>query len=97
MGPSQTPTPPHVALRLAGLGDFELHPVALHAVFREHDEQPVVDLDGPVDLLVQLFPSPQLLPRHPFMQPPRKLLVLARIADDGRAVVDWLEQSRLLV
>ncbi len=37
--------------RRAGAFDFSPHPFAVQAVLREHQQQAVVDLDGPVDLL----------------------------------------------
>src|ERR1700685_1613871 len=40
---------------LAGLGDFRIHPLALHAVRRQDQQQLVVQADGFVDLLVEFL------------------------------------------
>jgi len=53
-GEQHTPLVAHLAL--AGLGDFRLHPLALHAVRRQDQQQLVVQADGFVDLLVE-FPA----------------------------------------
>ena len=56
-----------------------LHPFAVQAVLREHQQQAVVDLDGPVDLLDEFLaplhvfrsePDPQLFATHLLVQPP---------------------------
>jgi len=53
-GEQHSPLVAHLAL--AGLGDFRLHPLALHAVRRQERQQLVVQPDGFVDLLVE-FPA----------------------------------------
>ncbi|MCX7424002.1 MAG: hypothetical protein NT013_31350 [Planctomycetia bacterium] len=39
----------------AGAFDFSPHAGAVHAVLREHQQQAVVDLDGPVDFYVAVI------------------------------------------
>ena len=41
---------------LASFANLGLHPFAAHAVLREHQQQSVVDLNGPVDLLDEFLP-----------------------------------------
>ncbi len=62
-----------------------LHPFAVQAVLREHQQQAVVDLDGPVDLLAEFLaprhvfrsePDPQLFATQLRVQPPSELIVL---------------------
>ena len=52
-GEQNTPLVAHLAF--AGLGDFGLHPLALHAVRRQDQQQLVVQADGFVDLLVEFL------------------------------------------
>jgi hypothetical protein len=86
---------------LASLADFDLHPFALHALFRKHQQQAVVDLDGPVDLLDEFLtslhvfrsePDPQLFAPHLLMQPPSELIVFAAVADEARLVLNRLHR-----
>lgn len=74
---------------LASFAKLGPHPFAIHAVLREHQQQPVVELDGPVDLLDEFLaplhvfrsePDPQLFATHLLVQPPSELLVPAAIA-----------------
>ena len=67
---------------LASFANLGLHPFAVHAVLREHQQQAVVDLDGPVDLLDEFLaplhvfrsePDPQLFATHLLVQPPSEL------------------------
>ena len=82
---------------LASFAKLGLHPFAVQAVLREHQQQAVVDLDGPVDLLDEFFaplhvfrsePDPQLFATQLLVQPPSELIVLAAIADDKRLVLN---------
>ena len=86
-------------LSSANLG---LHPFAVQAVLREHQQQAVVDLDGPVDWLDEFLaprhvfrsePDPQLFATHLLVQPPSELLVPAAIADEARLVLNRLNPS----
>src|ERR1044071_888921 len=68
------------------------HPLALHAALRQDEEQPVVQLNGPLYLLIKLLPTlhltrrqphPQLLIPHPRVKPPRELFVPRAVADEA--------------
>ena len=69
--------------RRAGALDFSPHPFAVHAVLREHQQQAVVDLDGPVDLLDE-FPAPL----HVFRSEPDPQLFATHL------LVQWVAQLR---
>ena len=86
---------------MASFANLGLHPFAVHAVLREHQQQAVVDLDGPVDLLDEFLaplhvfrsePDPQLFATQLLVQPPSELLVLAAIADEARLVLNRLHR-----
>ena len=71
------------------------------AVLREHQQQAVVDLDGPVDLLDELLaplhvfrsePDPQLFATHLRVQSPSELIVPAAVADEARLVLRRLHR-----
>ena len=77
------------------------HPFAVHAELREHQQQAVVELDGPVDWLDEFMaplhvfrsePDPPLFATHLLVQPPSELLVLAAIADEARLVLNRLHR-----
>ena len=86
---------------LASFAKLGLHPFAVQAVLREHQQQAIVDLNGPVDLLDEFLaplhvfrrePAPQLFATHLLVQPPSELLVLAAIADEARWVLNRLHR-----
>ena len=52
-------------LAFAGLGNFGLHPFAVHAVLGEDEQQLVMQADGFVDLLVQRAASLMSCGREP--------------------------------
>ena len=85
-------------LPFAGLGDLGLHPLAVQAVLGENQQQPVMQANGLVNLLVQLASSLDVVRREPAayafglqvsMEPLGKLLVLCRIADESRSRTRW--------
>src|SRR5271157_154765 len=81
-------------LTLAGVENVRLHPLAVHAVLRQDQEQLVMQADGRVNLLVELFAGFNIVRRKPaahafilqaFVQTVSKLLVLG-----GRPVASAL-------
>jgi hypothetical protein len=85
------------------LGNFRLHPFALHAMRRKDEQEPVVDANGFVDLLVNLFSTLNLMGRKPAadafvlkigMEPLGKLLIFGGVADEAGIELDGLVQER---
>src|SRR5271165_738733 len=79
-------------LPLARLGDLGVHPLAVHAVLRQNEQQPVMQPNGLVNLFVDLPPALDVVRREPAahplgleigMQPLSKLLVVGRIANEA--------------
>jgi hypothetical protein len=79
-------------LPLAGLGDFRLHPLALHAVRRPDQHQLVVQAYGFVDLLVELPAALNVVRSEPAahafvlqvgVEPVGEVLVFGGVADEA--------------
>ncbi len=91
-------------LALAGLGDFRLHPLALHAVRRQDQQQLVVQADGFVDLLVDFLAALNVVRGKPTayafvlqvgVEAVGEGLVFGGVADEAGVELDGASDDRL--
>ena len=94
-------------LALTRIGNLRPHPIAVHAVLGEDEQQLVMQPDGLIELLMNLAPALDVVRRKPAahafvlqigIEPLGKLLVFGRIADEAGVELDrpppWIRCRR---